>query len=89
MDQERWRRIEALFERALEQQPAMRDAWLEIECGADRELWLEVREMLAADSTRSILDDFQCHALSCLVSCFLICAVPRLWKRIEVARAGC
>ncbi len=49
MQSDRWRRIEELFEGALELAPAERAPYLEAQCGADLELRQEVESLLAAD----------------------------------------
>ena len=49
-DLERRRRIEALFESALEQPPVHRQGWLEVACGDDAALLADVRALLAAHS---------------------------------------
>ncbi|MBO9661866.1 serine/threonine-protein kinase [Dokdonella sp.] len=59
MDSARWRRITAIFERAVELAPAGRAALLEHECAGDAELRREVEAMLAADATG---DTFDRHA---------------------------
>jgi len=46
---DRWRRVEKLFEGALDTDPAARDAWLAGHCGDDPDLRREVEELLAAD----------------------------------------
>ena len=50
MEPERWRRVQELFDRALERPPEERAAFLEEVSGEDRELRAEVAAMLAADS---------------------------------------
>ena len=58
MSADRWRRIEELFEAALEQAPEERDAFLARSCGADDALHEEVRALLAADTDQpDFLDD--------------------------------
>ncbi|MEQ1894641.1 MAG: tetratricopeptide repeat protein, partial [Planctomycetota bacterium] len=49
MQAERWRRVETLFHRCLELEPAARAAWLRDECGADLELHRQVEQLLADD----------------------------------------
>ncbi len=46
MDKDRWTRIEDIFERALEQAPETRSAFLARACGPDRTLRKEVEELL-------------------------------------------
>lgn len=43
---DRWRRVRDLFERALNQQPAALDAWLELEAGGDQQLRAEVLSLM-------------------------------------------
>ncbi len=50
MKDQRWRQVEALFEAALELEPAERAAFLEQTCGADAELRREIDSLLAADA---------------------------------------
>jgi hypothetical protein len=47
MNQERWKKIESLFESALEQDEAQRAAFLDRECGDDLSLRKEVESLLA------------------------------------------
>lgn len=51
MTPERYSQVKSLFQLVLEQQPAQRPAFLERACGADRELFQQVRELLKSDST--------------------------------------
>src|SRR5215469_8548669 len=44
---ERWQQIESLFQRALERDPAERNAWLREACPGDSELQREVASLLA------------------------------------------
>ncbi|MGJ5818877.1 protein kinase domain-containing protein [Paludibaculum fermentans] len=50
MTPNRWQRLEALFEAALELEPDRRPAFLQRECAGDLEMLGEVQRMLAADS---------------------------------------
>jgi serine/threonine-protein kinase len=57
MQPERWRRIEAIFDRAVELDPGQRDQVLSAECGEDTKLRAEVEALLKADgSSEAILD---------------------------------
>jgi hypothetical protein len=49
MKPDRWRKVDELFEAALEREPADRSAFLERACGDDHELRREVQKMLAFD----------------------------------------
>jgi len=49
MTPERWRRVEELFQAAVNRTPAERDPWLENACAGDIDLLNEVRGMIAAD----------------------------------------
>ena len=49
-DDDRWLRVRDLFERAVDQDPAVLDAWLERESGGDRPLADEVRSLLSHHS---------------------------------------
>ena len=49
MTPQRWKRIEHVFESALEIPPGERSAFLDTACNGDRELRGEVDAMLAAD----------------------------------------
>ena len=55
-DADRWHRLSALFERALDLDPAARAALLEGECADDPELRAELRRMLDADSIPHAFD---------------------------------
>lgn len=69
MDNERWRKIEEVFQDVAERDPADRNAYLTQVCGDDRELRREVESLLAhdvfdtfiqepiEDSARSLADD--------------------------------
>ncbi len=48
MTPERWQRIEALLDEALEREPSTRDAWLDEACGDDVELRRSVGALLSA-----------------------------------------
>ena len=57
MDRDRWRRMEALLDAALDLPEAERVAFLEHECGDDPSLLSEIRAMLtAAETSDSLLD---------------------------------
>src|SRR5688500_11552896 len=49
MDRDRWRRVRALFDEALEIAPPQRGAWLRGACAGDDALRDEVASLLAAD----------------------------------------
>ncbi|MFL6196026.1 MAG: protein kinase domain-containing protein [Thermoanaerobaculia bacterium] len=49
MDPERWRKVDRLFEEALDTPPGERPAFLEAACGGDTVLRREVEHLLAAD----------------------------------------
>lgn len=51
MDPDRWRRLDALFQDALELPPERREGFLATACADDQELRREVAAMLAADAT--------------------------------------
>ena len=51
LDRERWKRVEELFQEALERKPADHRAFLEAECGDDDELKAEVESLLAGADT--------------------------------------
>ncbi|MBI2689128.1 MAG: protein kinase [Acidobacteria bacterium] len=51
MTPERYSQVKSLFQLVLEQQPAQRPDFLERACGADRQLYDQVRELLRSDST--------------------------------------
>lgn len=51
MTPERYSQVKSLFQLVLEQQPANRPAFLERACGADRDLYNQVRELLRSDSS--------------------------------------
>ena len=49
MNADRWKRIQEVFEAALEVPASDRDAWIEKTCLSDSELRAEVSSLLAAD----------------------------------------
>jgi serine/threonine-protein kinase len=49
MKPDRWRKVDELFEAALEREPKERAAFLDAACGSDRELRREVEKMLSFD----------------------------------------
>src|ERR1044072_1833601 len=49
MKPDRWRKVDELFEAALEREPKDRAAFLDAACGSDRELRREVEKMLSFD----------------------------------------
>ena len=51
MRAERWQRLEAIFQSALDCAPRNRAAWLDTACGGDLELRGEVDALLAAHET--------------------------------------
>jgi serine/threonine-protein kinase len=57
MTPERWRRIDDLFDAALQRAPAEREPWLREACGGDEELRAEVGRLLAGDE-RAARDGF-------------------------------
>jgi serine/threonine protein kinase/Tfp pilus assembly protein PilF len=59
----RWSRIEDLFHRAVDLEPASRPAFLNRECGADTELLREVESLLAADLNRGLVRAAMAQAL--------------------------
>jgi serine/threonine-protein kinase len=52
-DQERWQRINALLEAALEREESERDAWLREACAGDTALYDEVAQLLAYDGEQT------------------------------------
>jgi len=58
-DPERWRRIEDLFEQALDLPAEARPAFLSAVCGADEELLRELDSLLEADRSPGLLDTFE------------------------------
>lgn len=57
MDTERWGRLRALFDAAVEMSAEDRDALLERHCGADPQLVAKLRRMLAANDHPDALID--------------------------------
>jgi len=58
MTPERWQRIEALLDDALDREPSTRDAWLDEACGDDVELRRSVGELLSAgEKAGTFLED--------------------------------
>ncbi len=63
LNPDRWRRVEELFETALEREPDGRAAYLAEACAGDADLWHEVGRLLAADAeTDGFLDVAACPA---------------------------
>src|SRR5579864_9282882 len=50
MDQDRWRRLDALYRTVLERQPAERDAFVSVACAGDLELQRELQSLLKPGS---------------------------------------
>ena len=50
MTDDRWRRVKALFQAAVERPPAERDAFLAAHAGGDEALRREVESLLASDT---------------------------------------
>ncbi|MEO1369501.1 MAG: serine/threonine-protein kinase, partial [Acidobacteriota bacterium] len=68
MDAERWRRIDALFQGALDLAPSERGAYLDDACADDVDLRREVAAMLAADaSDPELVDDVRPDRLANIV----------------------
>src|SRR5215831_4706870 len=63
MDPERWRRIEDLYNAALEQDPARLSSFLKEACQGDDSLHCEVQSLLAQDKVESPIDRPLSHAL--------------------------
>jgi hypothetical protein len=62
MTPERWQRVKSVFERALDQPPAARDAFL-AEAGESASVVAEVRKLLAGDAQAgSFLERRECLA---------------------------
>ncbi|GAB5521924.1 MAG: hypothetical protein RhofKO_41750 [Rhodothermales bacterium] len=56
MDNDRWQRLQALYFEAAEKPAEQHEAFLHQACGDDPELFEEVRSLLAAEATPSLLD---------------------------------
>jgi serine/threonine protein kinase len=64
VDEQRWERLQRLFEAALEQPAEHRADFLSVQCGDDAELLTELRLLLRADAeVQSQLDDLPTEAL--------------------------
>ena len=67
VDAERWRRIQPIFDRALELPPAERSSWLDTACVDEPALRADVERLLRADASTGVLDSspatFVQHAL--------------------------
>ncbi|NIR73219.1 serine/threonine protein kinase [candidate division KSB1 bacterium] len=64
MTPERWKKVQTLFERALELQPGQREAFLRRACAVDAELYREVTSLLEADRTpHSLLEGLALDAV--------------------------
>ena len=57
MTGERWRRMESIFQSALDRDPTERDSYLEEACGGDQELCAEMRALLAGHDDSAFLRD--------------------------------
>ena len=55
MIQDRWHRLQSLFESALDRDPSERDSYLEEACGGDQELIREVKALVACNADGSLL----------------------------------
>ncbi|WP_242108756.1 serine/threonine-protein kinase [Luteimonas aquatica] len=55
-DPERWRRLSALFDQALDLPPEERARWLPDACGGDAALRADLQRMLAADASANLFD---------------------------------
>jgi predicted ATPase/serine/threonine protein kinase len=64
MTSERWKRIEALFEAALERPRELRDAWLREACPNDADLIQEVEQLLRAHQKADGILEKPVHALA-------------------------
>ncbi len=56
MNKERWKRIERVFAEALDQPVEVREAFLDLACGADSDLRHEIDELLRAHESPGVLD---------------------------------
>ncbi len=56
VDPERWRRLSALFDHAIELPPESRARWLQEVCADDRDLRADLERMLAADASTNAFD---------------------------------
>jgi len=52
MNPEQWEKVQSLFEKALDLEPAERENFLRSECGNDKELFYEVLSLLSADENQ-------------------------------------
>ncbi len=57
MIDDRWRRMESMFQSALDRDPSERDSYLEEACGGDQDLCREVKALLACNRDGSFLKD--------------------------------
>jgi serine/threonine protein kinase len=64
MNQDKWNKIEQIFEEALEKTPSERESFLKDACGDDKELFDEVLSLLQADS--NVHSIFQSNAVDSL-----------------------
>ena len=56
MDPARWRRVEEIYQAAVERKPEERAAFLAVACGGDEDLRREVESLLAQPSADGVLD---------------------------------
>jgi serine/threonine protein kinase len=66
MDDERWRRIEEIFQAALDRAPDERDSFLEQACGGSGDLREQVESLLARSSGDGILDHPAWQSAGCM-----------------------
>jgi len=92
MDSNRWNKIQALFEAALERQPAEREAFLREASAGDSALCEEVKALLEADAKpHSLLDGFAGDAINLPEALSLegkLIGVYRIVRQIGVGGMG-
>jgi serine/threonine-protein kinase len=64
---ERWQQIDALFQAALERDPAERDAWLREACQGDSDLRREVASLLANHQAATVFKPWAAAAAAQLI----------------------
>ncbi len=78
---DRWMRIQALFEAALDRPDDERSAWLRAACGGDPDLYPEVDALLAGDAQRHALFDGRAADLLSPAALEAVLAPSRLAER--------
>src|SRR5437016_2012590 len=74
----RWRKIQDLFDRALEEPEAVRQGWLENACADDADLLKEVTSLLDSEKTGGSIGDHVFDAVKAAIGSFDQEQLPRV-----------